>query len=461
MPLVEGYSSTSESEGDQIEEIETLDKGNGQKVENSGVLILNKVADPTSSVSVGIERKRHNLSKSNLKAKRSKRKGKGPWAKWDSSSDSNDDAGLGEDYVSDLVAPELDATEVPIDNEQSTFHGKAQKDYLGRGILHPPADVGVEFDKEPLSFKCYLPKKIIHRYEGHKGGVTALHFIPKSAHLFASGGNDNTVRLWDMYHDRGLLRDYCGHSKPIRDISFSPSGAQLASSSYDGSVKIWDTETGDVKHRILPHAIPNCISFHPINGNELIVGLSNSEIKHYDLRTSGKNAVIQTYDHHTSAVNALKYFPDGSKFISSSDDKTVRIWDNQINIPIKQIADTSQYSMPWLQVHPEKNYFASQCMDNSIQVFSMKPKYKRHPKKTFKGHMVTGFNIKLDISPDGKYLTSGDAKGKLYIWDWKTAKILKTLNVPAEDALTNVAWSPQETSKVICGGTNGRISLFD
>ena len=35
------------------------------------------------------------------------------------------------------------------------------------------------------------------------------------------------------------------------------------------------------------------------------------------------------------------------------------------------------------------------------------------------GHFSTGFNIQLDFTPNGKYVLSGDSKGKVYIWEWK------------------------------------------
>lgn len=36
------------------------------------------------------------------------------------------------------------------------------------------------------------------------------------------------------------------------------------------------------------------------------------------------------------------------------------------------------------------------------------------------GHFNSGFNIKLNFTPNGKYLFSGDSKGKVYFWDWKS-----------------------------------------
>ena len=333
------------------------------------------------------ENKRTKRSKSDLKVNRQKRKGKGPWAKWESSSDEEEFESTNSylTYKLDLGNDEQVASST---NEKSSFFGKNEKDYQGRGILFPPIDVDVDFKRESSSIQCFLPKQKIYEYPGHKSGCTTLRFIPGSGHLLLSGGNDTIINIWDFYHDRELLRSYEGHSMTIKNVNFDPDGTTFASASYDKWVKIWNTEDGTVSSRLRFSSVPNCITFNPTDKNQLVVGLSNSEIRHYDLRVSEKNGLIQTYDHHQGSILALKYFPDGTKLISSSEDKTVRIWENQINIPIKQISDTAQHSMPWIDVNPTSKYFSTQSMDNTIYTYSMTPKYKRNNKKTFKGCLL-------------------------------------------------------------------------
>ncbi|KAL3235083.1 Pre-mRNA-processing factor 17 [Nakaseomyces bracarensis] len=343
--------------------------------------------------------------------------------------------------------------------ETSTFYGTQERDYQGRSFLFPPLDVDIDFNKKVM--KCYLPKKVIYRYKGHYNGTTALKMLPETGHLFLSGGNDNKVKIWDFYHERKCLRDYVGHSKPIKTIDFTADAKQMLSGSFDHSLKIWDTETGKVSKRVHLHSIPNSAEFRPTNSNEFVVGLSSSKIQHYDTRVSEKNGLVQVYDHHLSSILSVKYFPDGSRFISSSEDKTVRIWNNQVNIPIKQISDTTQHSMPYLGIHPERSYFCAQSMDNVIYTFGMKPKYKRHPNKKFSGHSSAGYGIGFTFSPDGRFLCSGDAKGGVYLWDWNSTNMLKSMNIPSKTPVTQVVWHPKETSKVLCSGPDGRIFVLD
>lgn len=454
MSLVD-YSSSSEDEK------QALVARENESGPIEGASSLKPIADANGS-----DVKRRKTTRSEIRKSRQSRKGKGPWASWSDSSVSDTSfeevEAEAENRYGELEEDDSDDDEVEppkTDKERSTFHGESVYDYQGRGFLHPPIEVDIDFDKQ--DFKCYLPKRRIHSFPGHARGTSVLRFLPHTGHLFLSGGNDNLLKIWDLYHDRMCLRDYMGHSKPIKAVDFNEDGTSFLSASFDKNVKIWDTETGQVRSRYGFNSTPNDLQFRPGHPNEFVVGLSNSKINHYDDRVAAHQGLVQVYDHHLSSILDLEFFPDGSRLISSSEDKTVRIWENQINIPLKQISDTAQHSMPFLRVHPEHHYFCGQSMDNVIYSFSMKPKYRRHPNKFFSGHQSAGYNIHIDFSPDGHYIISGDSKGKLMIWDWTTTKLLKSLEISGRQAVTQVAWHPQETSKVICSGTMGKIHLFD
>lgn len=458
MDLLAGYASESGSDSD---------------VEKKPV----SISSYDSENSTMRPKRNAKLGKVELKRRKLQRKGKGPWGSWSSSEEEEEEKnderaytlkegllGDGDGEFNEDDDNEDEENEIPFENETSTLYDTQYKSNKSnkKGLLAPLEDGSINLHKPALSFKCYLPKRILHTYDGHVDGCNALKFLPKTGHLFITGGNDDTIKLWNFYGDKKCVRDYKGHSKAVKTLTFVNDGSSFISSSFDQTVKVWDTESGKVTKRLKFKSIPNAVDSRPLNdGNEIIVGLSNSKIMHYDIRVQEKNGLVQQYDHHLSSILALKYFPDGSKFISSSEDKTVRIWNNQINIPIKQISDTTQHSMPTLDIHPSENYFCTQSMDNSLYSYSMKPKYKRHPNKVFRGQKSSGYGIGLTFSPDGHYICSGDIRSKMLIWDWTTTKLLKTISIPGKKPITQMAWHPQETSKILCTGVDGKIYMLD
>lgn len=74
--------------------------------------------------------------------------------------------------------------------------------------------------------------------------------------------------------------------------------------------------------------------------------------------------------------------------------------------------------------------------------------------------MVSGYACSLDFSPDMSYLVSGDADGKVYIWDWKTTKLFKKWKAH-DNVCISVLWHPHEPSKMISAGWDGLIKYWD
>ena len=99
--------------------------------------------------------------------------------------------------------------------------------------------------------------------------------------LFA-GGSDGTTRIWDF--DSGVPIDiqFRGHTSDVLDLALSSDGSRLATASWDQSIKLWDTNSGQ----------------------ELL-----------------------TLRGHSGPVFRVKFSPDGNQLASCSGDGTVRFWD--------------------------------------------------------------------------------------------------------------------------------------
>lgn len=354
--------------------------------------------------------------------------------------------------------------------ETSEFHGESLHDYQGRTYMHVPQDLDIDLRKEPGSIQNYYPKKLIHTYKYHTKPITSLRFIPKSSHLLLSAAADTKIALWDAYHSRSLLRTFSGHTKSITDTNFSPSGEQFLSASFDRQMKLWDTETGQCISRFSTDKTPHCLIFHPDKqGQEFIAGMADKKIVQFDTR-SGE--LVQEYDHHLGPINTLVFVDEGRRFMSTSDDKSLRAWEYGIPVPIKFIADPSMFALTRACVHPSGKYVAYQSGDNQIVVFAAGDKFRQNRKKGFRGMNTAGLAVDVAISPDGNIVASGDSGGYVCFWDWKTGKMWhKFLATESKgkgdgegkigEAVTNVVWNEQESSKLATGGRDGLIRYWD
>ena len=413
---------------------------------------------------------------------------KGPWAKYeerrlDAASDSGEEVEVsGEEsgkeevvYEEDAIAPvpakgTLAGTgyaEISADKEISVFEGTQQYDYQGRTYMHVPQDLDVDLtsDLEALSLKCYTPKKLIHTYKSHgknahDKALTSLKFFPSSGHLLLSSAADGKVKLWDVYHNRELLRSYSGHTKSVVSTDFTPDGRKFISGSYDRHLKVWDTETGACTSRFSTSSTPHVVRWQPAerDGKEFLAGMHDNKILQFDTRADDKKPV-QEYDHHLGPVNTITFCDENRRFVTTSDDKSLRAWEYGIPVPIKFIAEPYMFPMTNSAAHP-KGYLLYQSSDNTIKVYSAGEKIRQNRKKDFRGHNNAGYSIDVAVSPDGGIVASGDSGGYVCFWDWKTCKMWHKIKA-SDGAVISTAWHPRESSKVVTGDVNGVIKYWD
>uniref|UniRef100_A0A8C2PUW7 Pre-mRNA-processing factor 17 n=1 Tax=Cyprinus carpio TaxID=7962 RepID=A0A8C2PUW7_CYPCA len=353
----------------------------------------------------------------------------GPWAKYQ---DERDGAKPSEDEqkeLDEILAKRQkrgkNEEEAPAE-EKTVLHVKDAYDYQGRSYLHVPQDVGVNLRSAEVPDKCYLPKKQLHVWTGHTKGVSAIRLFPVSGHLLLSCSMDCKIKLWEVYNDRRCVRTFIGHSKAVRDVSFNNSGTQFLSAAYDRYLKLWDSETGQCIARFTNKKVPYCVKFNPDEDKQqlFVAGMSDKKIVQWDIR-SGE--VVQEYDRHLGAVNTITFVDENRRFVSTSDDKSLRVWEWDIPVDFKYIAEPSMHSMPAVTLSPNGDF-------------------------VFFGGSVCCCCC--------SYVVSGDADGKLNIWDWKTTKLYH--RIKAHDKVCiSALWHPHETSKVITCGWDGQIKLWD
>ncbi|XP_058222629.1 uncharacterized protein LOC131332430 isoform X1 [Rhododendron vialii] len=337
--------------------------------------------------------------------------------------------------------------------DKSTFHGKEESDYQGRSWIAHPKDAKATDDHR------YIPKRLVHTWSGHTKGVSAIRFFPKHGHLLLSAGMDTKVKIWDVFNSGKCMRTYMGHGKAVRDIWFCNDGTKFLTAGYDKNIKYWDTETGQVISAFSTGKIPYVVRLNPDEDkqNILLAGMSDKKIVQWDMNTG---QITQEYDQHLGAVNTITFVDDNRRFVTSSDDKSLRVWEFGIPVVIKYISEPHMHSMPSISLHPNTNWLAAQSLDNQILIYSTRERFQLNKKKRFAGHIVAGYACQVNFSPDGRFVMSGDGEGKCWFWDWKSCKVFRTLKCH-EGVCIGCEWHPLEQSKVATCGWDGLIKYWD
>ncbi|KAG5647304.1 protein with putative role during mitosis [Asterophora parasitica] len=180
-------------------------------------------------------------------------------------------------------------------------------------------------------------------FPGHDHSVSAVRFMPGDQFI-VSASRDRTIRVFDIASTH-LVRTISGHAEWVRCVVPSDDGRLLASGSKDHTVRIWDAQSGESKLELRDHEHDvEVVAFAPITayaairelsgipntdrtkrpGLYLASGARDKTIKLWDTQ-SGQ--MLRNLPGHDNWVRALAFHPSGKYLLSASDDKTIRVWE--------------------------------------------------------------------------------------------------------------------------------------
>ncbi|YCM44597.1 WD40 repeat domain-containing protein [Verrucomicrobiaceae bacterium 227] len=224
--------------------------------------------------------------------------------------------------------------------------------------------------------------------------------------------------LWGLFHsDRSALID---HDASVSGVAFSPDGLQLASSSLDKTVKVWN-----------------------------LVDRKNP----------------RTLVGNTNWVNAVAFSPSGQYVASGGDDFTVRIWnlededsdnprtfgkvEDLEGVPDLQSDDGHCNAVTCIAYDPLDRFLVSGSEDQTLIVWSLKEKGF----KKLEGH--TGTVTGVAVSSDGQWIASSSKDGSVRIWKVTSGDMEREYKL-GDSPVTCLAFAPLR-NELICGSENGRV----
>ena len=157
---------------------------------------------------------------------------------------------------------------------------------------------------------------------GHTDFVTSVIFISEN-HVIASSSADGTIKIWDILRKKESMT-LSGHHGKVNSIAFNSNRKILASGGVDKNIKLWDIETGFEIKTFSGHNLAiTALAFSP-EGKVLASSSGEHTIKLWDTET-GKN--IGNLIGHHGAVNTIAFNADGTRLASGGEDKKIKVWD--------------------------------------------------------------------------------------------------------------------------------------
>ena len=253
--------------------------------------------------------------------------------------------------------------------------------------------------------------------------------------MLAASSYDGTIKILDSNNDFNEIFSLAGHRYFVLSICFSPDGNILASSSGDGKIKIWDcnNEFKEIKTFIGHNDKINTICFS-INGGNLISGYNDEKIKIWDCNNDFKNIITLNTHSSISIICVSQYSPqyEANIFASGCFNGNIRLWNSDTFNKITTLVSTykAYNSVMCICFSPDGNLLAGGYCDKTIKIWDMNTFQKRY---TLSGHTHFVFGLSfLSTKLNEKYsniLISG-CSDITKMWDCNNEfKNINTLNI--------------------------------
>jgi WD40 repeat protein len=258
---------------------------------------------------------------------------------------------------------------------------------------------------------------------GHMQAITgvAVSKDPRNP-LIASSSDDGTVRIWrtDEKKEYRIYYHWQGRSPlAVRSVACTPPTAAAnwcLSGANDGTLRLWDLDSDSLKpllefkgkHR----GAVNCLAFNS-DASLCASGGSDNEIRIWE--TVSGELKFRLTDHH-GAIQSLQFTPQ-DKLVSTAKDQTMMIWNlagdaqsPEVTIP-RRSGD-----VPVLGVSPDgTKVLFDPWQSKNLAVLSLQDRSTvgliRNPSGT------AGFKTLALFSPDGKLVLTGTpSEGTLQLW---------------------------------------------
>jgi len=123
---------------------------------------------------------------------------------------------------------------------------------------------------------------------------------------------------------------------------------------------------------------------------------------------------------HSDVVNSVLYSPNGKKFLSASDDKTIKEWDMETGECLKTFKGHSDWVMCTVYSLDSKKILSA-SRDNTVKEWDVET---GECLKTFQGHSGQVFKVAYNV--DGRKILSASRDNTIKVWDIETGECIIT-----------------------------------
>ncbi|MBE7381919.1 MAG: TIR domain-containing protein [Leptolyngbya sp. SIO1E4] len=277
----------------------------------------------------------------------------------------------------------------------------------------------------------------------HELAIAHASFSPDGRQVMTAS-EDGTLRLWDV--ETGDSTPLVGHADRVLQASFSPDGTQVMTASGDGTVLLWDAQTGKPTPLVGHESGINHTSSSS-DGTQVMTASWDGTVRVWDIETGDSTPLVG----HESWISHASFSPDGTQIVTASDG-TVRVWDIETG-DSTLVGHESWISHASFSPDGTQVVTASEDGDGTARIWDL----QTGTSMPLIGHELTIYSF--SFSPDGTQIVTASYDGTVRVWDIETGDST-TLIDPDGIGITQASFSP-DGAQLVTTLWNGTVLLWD
>lgn len=262
--------------------------------------------------------------------------------------------------------------------------------------------------------------------------------ISNDSSLLSGGFEDSSVRVWSLT------------PKKLRMLKSPSELAQIDKEAEDVLERIMDHRTAVESRKLIGHSGPVFSTSFNNDNSFLVSSSADRTVRLWSLYTFSS---LVSFKGHNYPVWDVQFCPRGHYFASASHDRTARLWSTDQPQPLRifagHVSDVNR-----VVFHPNCNYIATGSCDRTVRLWDINT---GSSVRFFTGHK--GAIYSLAFSPDGRYLASSGVDKRILVWDIAEGTLLTELKGHS-DTVYSLMFS-RDGNLLASGGVDNCVKLWN
>ncbi|MBL4634102.1 MAG: hypothetical protein JKY56_09525, partial [Kofleriaceae bacterium] len=266
----------------------------------------------------------------------------------------------------------------------------------------------------------------------------------------AVAGDEDHIYVWNTEAPGKPVR-FRAHDRLVTSLAFSPDGNSLYSAGGDFWFRSWNPKSGKIQREFLGAVglDSQLMSLSP-DGNLMISWSQHgrergSEAGRWWLWNTVSGMGLLEPKRHTEPLRSVSFSPDGTKLVTTGEDKSVRVWKLKSTTSVK-ILQEAQGAIHDAQWSADGKLLYSAGVDALLNRWDWQGDSE---KTAVEG--VGGAVNRFVLTSDGSRAITGDQIGRVWSWDLRTGNRIQAYDKRGYSAIYDLAISKDDRLLAIAG----------